>query len=212
LTAGVAVPWDPAKIDDCARAVASAGLTRVALLSVTRDDLADGGSSRLTELVRRLRQLAPATAVELHVGDLRGPLNAWRDALRARPDLVHHWVAAAPRLYVKHFEGADYVRSLEILRVAREEFDKIRTRATLLTGLGESKDELVAALADLKSVRADEVLLTDAPPPLRATPPTAEVLEKVLTVGRRLGFARLERIEHPRSCAPPGDLDIRRSP
>lgn len=193
-TAGEA---DPARL---AARIGSAGLSVVSLLACIRDDWMDGGTARLGALVRAIRGAAPGTTIELHAGDLRAAFHGWRAALGAAPHLVHQWLLAAPRLYKGAFEGTDPVQSLECLRIAKEEFDSIRTRATLVLGFGETKDELVAALADLKSVRTDEVLLAPRSPSKH--PVALEMLEKVLTVGRKLGFARLECVEAPIPCAP----------
>ena len=193
---------DQESVDRWVSRVKRSGQKRIALLAATRDDLVDGGAAYLGALMRAMRAAIPNVAIELHVSDFGGALNAWRDLLRMNPVLVHHAVAAAPRLYAKLFPGADYVRSLEVLRIVKEEFEPVRLRVTICLGLGETKDEIVAALADVKSVRADEVLLAVAEPPLRKAAPSAEVLEKVLTVGRKLVFARLEVLPVLRSCAP----------
>jgi lipoic acid synthetase len=202
IAKGGPAPVDRGAIDRWVSDVKASGRSRIALIAAARDDLVDGGAAYLGVLIRALRASMPTIAIELHVGDFGGALNAWRDLLRSGPSLAHHAIAAAPRLYAKLLPGGDYVRSLEILRIVKEEFEPVRLRATICLGLGETKDEIVAALADLKSVRAEEVLLVVAEPPLRKAPPAPEVLQRVLAVGGKLGFARLEVVPHPRSCAP----------
>lgn len=207
IPAGATESIDAERVDRWVSAAAGSGLERVALLCATREDLADGGVAWMEELLRRLRKAAPRVEVELHVGELGASVGHLRKLLRWGPKLVHHAVAASPRIYHKYFRGVEYVESLEILRMVKEDFDGIVSRATVALGFGETKDELVASLADLKSVRVDEVLLAQADAGSARPAPAKETIDRAMAVGRKLGFRRLECVDAPLSCAPPADIN-----
>lgn len=194
---------DPAEPARVAEAVRASACRFAALIAATRDDLADGGAAHLAHAIRAVRAAAPGVRVELHAGDLGGSVPAQRALLAARPDLLHHALPACPRLAATAAPGGDYVRSLEWIRLAKEEFEAIRVRATLPLGLGETRDEIVASIADLRSVRVDELILAVAPLPYRKAAPHADLIQRVSTVAAKLGFERIEVLQHARSCVAP---------
>jgi len=199
LAAGSPAPLDAGAPARLAEVVKRAGEPRVTLLAVVRDDLADGGAAHLVACVRAIRSAAPGVAIEVHVGDFGGSLRAVRQVLASRPDVYHHPLVTIPRLLPKLQPGSDYVHALECLRIAKEEFEPVRTRSTLCFDLGESRDELVASVADLKSVRVDELVLAPAPADLRRGTCTPETVEKAATVARKLHFPNVEIAAAPRA-------------
>ncbi|MFN0206469.1 MAG: hypothetical protein ACKVS6_09195 [Planctomycetota bacterium] len=173
----------------------------VALLCATRDDLGDSGVSVLIQIARELRAALPSLKIEFHISDLGGSIRALRELLKTSPALVHHAITAPPRLYKTALPGFDYVRSLDVMRIVKEEFDTIQLRSTFCLGLGESRDEIIASLADLKSVRCDEVFLVPADLVLKNPMPAPESLERVRSIMEKLTFSRIEFLQFPRSCA-----------
>lgn len=200
IPAGATTPLDSANIPLFVKSLQANNIRSIALLCAARDDLGDGGSAFVVETIRAIRSLRNRTFIELHICDFGGSRRALRDVLAARPDLLHHSVVTSPRFYTKFAPGFDYVRSLEILRIAKEEHETIRTRSSLAIGLGENRDDLVAALADLRSVRVDEIFLVPAQPQRKPLPPT-DALEKVKIVAGKLGFDTFEILTAPRTCA-----------
>ncbi len=197
---GTPSPIDPREPSQIASRASMQDVRRIALHALERDDLPDGGAATVAATVRTLRTRLPGVSLELHTGDFGGELRRVRDVLRTLPDLFHHALPTSPRLFPKVVPGGDYVQSLETLRVAKEEFERIRLRSTVVVGLGETRDELVASLADLKSVRVDEVLLAHAAPAPGRTAPSADLLARIATVAQKLHFARFEIVAHPRAC------------
>jgi lipoyl synthase len=192
IEAGSPSPLDagaPAKLADALR---RSGEKRVALIAVVRDDLADGGAAHVVACVRAIRATAPGVAIEVQACDFGGSLRAVRQVLASRPDVYHHPLVTIPRLLPKLQPGSDYVHALECLRIAKEEFEPVRTRSILCYGLGESRDELVASVADLRSVRLDELVLAAAPPALRRGIVAPDTVEKAATVARKLRFPSVE--------------------
>lgn len=176
-------------------------LSQISLIAAQRDDLPDGGSEMLAAAVRAIRRASPATRIEITCGDFGREARCLRSVLAARPQQFHVGLGTCPRLYPKVLPGCDYVAMLECLRVAREEFETVRLKATLSFGLGETRDELVACIADLKSVRVEELCLAPAPPELRrGSGPSADWVERVALVARKLAFDRVAVLAEPRPC------------
>ena len=144
-----------------ARAIAASGLSYVVLTQVCRDDLADGGASFLAETVREIHARAPAVRVEILIGDLGGDRNAIATVLEAHPQVLAHNLetvrSLSPRVRDRR---ASYERSLAVLRAAKELGPPgLVTKSSLMLGLGETDDEVRAALVDLRSAGVDLVTL-----------------------------------------------------
>jgi len=150
---------DRSEPERVATAVGKWGLRYVVLTQVCRDDLPDGGASLLRETVERIRESAPATKVELLVGDLGGSDTALRDVLAHPPDVFAHNLetvrSISPRV---RDPRASYDRSLEVLRRARAIGGAhLVTKTSIMLGLGETAPEVEAALADLRMAEVDLV-------------------------------------------------------
>ena len=124
-------------------------LTYVVFTSPTRDDLPDGGAAHFAETVNELRKADPAIKTEPLIPDLKGDLNALSTILASGPDVLGHNVETVPALYGKVRAGADYKRSLGIIKAAHRLRPDILTKSGLMLGLGESEKEIEGALADL---------------------------------------------------------------
>ena len=142
-------PPDPHEPVRVAKAVARLGLKYVVITSVTRDDLPDGGARVFAETIREIQKRVAGAAVEVLIPDFQGDRDALRVVMDARPAVLNHNLETVPRLYPVVRPEAEYHRSLEILRWAREQDSRIPTKSGLMLGLGESDKEVEETLRDL---------------------------------------------------------------
>jgi lipoic acid synthetase len=140
-------PPDPGEPERIAQVVGELGLRYAVVTSVTRDDLPDGGAGQFAEAVRAVRRTVPGCRVEVLVPDFGGSDEALRIVLEAAPDVLNHNVETVPRLYPLVRPGADFRRSLELLRRAAA---GALTKSGLMAGLGESADELRETIASIR--------------------------------------------------------------
>jgi lipoic acid synthetase len=138
-----------------ARAAQVLGLRHVVVTSVTRDDLAGGGAAIFAETIARLRESVPDCSVEVLVPDFGGSRSALEQVMAARPDILNHNVETVPRLYRRVRPSARYYRSLELLQRANEVDGSVLTKSGLMVGLGETWDEILSVLADLRGAGCD---------------------------------------------------------
>lgn len=141
---------DPDEPRQLAEAVLSMGLAHVVITAVDRDDLPDGGASGFVEAIGRLRALERPPTVEVLTPDFRGDMAAVDRIVAAGPEVYNHNVETVPRLYPLVRPQADYRRSLELLRRAGRAAAGPPTKSGLMLGLGETAEELRAALNDLR--------------------------------------------------------------
>ncbi len=144
---GAPAPSDPDEPNRIARAVSALGLRYAVVTSVTRDDLSDGGASVFAETIEAIRRAAPFTEVEVLVPDFQGRASSLETVLRAAPSVFNHNVETVPRLYARVRPGADYRRSLSLLRSASAW--NIPVKSGIMLGLGETDDEILHTLDDL---------------------------------------------------------------
>ena len=138
---------EPARV---AEAVARLHLSHVVITSPTRDDLQDGGASLYATTVSAIRNSSPATRIELLIPDFQGAASSLATVVAARPDIIAHNVETVPRLY--HIRsGADYPRSLELLRLCSGMAPDIKTKSGIMLGMGEIHEEVLQVLKDLHS-------------------------------------------------------------
>ncbi|MCM1511637.1 MAG: lipoyl synthase [Oxalobacter formigenes] len=134
-----------------AQAVARLGLAYVVITSVTRDDLADGGAGHYAACIREIRRQAPAVRIEILTPDFRGKESIALDKLgQALPDVMNHNLETVPRLYRLVRPGADYARSLALLRAFRARYPSVPTKSGLMVGLGETDQEILDVMQDLR--------------------------------------------------------------
>jgi lipoic acid synthetase len=147
---------DPAEPDNLARTVAALGLRYVVITSVDRDDLADGGAGHFAECIRAVRARAPGTRIEVLVPDFRGRLEIALDALDAAPpDVMNHNLETVPRLYRMARPGADYRHSLRLLKEFKSRHPHLPTKSGLMVGLGETDEEILSVMHDLRAHEVD---------------------------------------------------------
>jgi lipoic acid synthetase len=135
-----------------ARSIGLLKLKYVVITSVDRDDLRDGGAQHFADCLKEIRASSPATRLEILVPDFRGRLNEALDALSASlPDVLNHNLETVPRLYKLARPGADYAHSLKLLKDFKARFPLIPTKSGLMLGLGETDEEVLQVMRDLRT-------------------------------------------------------------
>lgn len=148
---------DPEEPEHIVSAVKKLRLRYVVITSVTRDDLPDGGASQFAQIIKALRAYDSNILVEVVVPDFRGSLPAWQIVIDASPDVLNHNVETVPRLYLEVRPGANYQRSLELLR--RAKLNGLLTKSGLMLGLGERENEVIEVMEDLREAGCDSITL-----------------------------------------------------
>ncbi|CEP67831.1 Lipoyl synthase [Moorella glycerini] len=143
---------EPERVAEAARRL---GLKHVVVTSVTRDDLPDGGAGHFAATINALRAALPQAYIEVLTPDFRGDKEALATVARAKPDIFNHNVETVPRLYLTVRPQADYRRSLQVLKKMKELDPAIYTKSGLMVGLGETIDEVLQVMTDLRSVDCD---------------------------------------------------------
>ena len=134
-----------------AQTIAALGLKYVVITSVDRDDLRDGGAQHFVECIRRTRERSPATRIEILTPDFRGRMDRALEILKlAPPDVMNHNLETVPRLYKEARPGSDYAFSLSLLERFKGLFPDIPTKSGLMVGLGETDDEILMVMRDLR--------------------------------------------------------------
>lgn len=187
-------PLDPGEPRRVAAAVARLGLRHAVVTMVTRDDCADGAAGHVAATIGAIRDAAPGVAVEVLVSDFGGDTAAVDVVTDAAPDVFNHNLETVPRLYGPVRPGAVYARSLSVLRRVKERAPKMPTKSGLMLGLGETHDEVLAVMRDLREVGCDLLTLGQYLRPSAAHLPVAEFVEPaefaaLAREGRRLGFS-----------------------
>ncbi len=145
---------DPLDADEprhLAQTIAALQLRYVVITSVDRDDLRDGGAGHFVDCIRAVRTLSPGTRIEVLVPDFRGRLDRALDVLeQAPPDVMNHNLETVPRLYRQARPGADYAHSLALLQRFRARVPGVPTKSGLMVGLGETDDEILQVMRDLR--------------------------------------------------------------
>jgi lipoic acid synthetase len=143
-----------------AETIAALGLKYVVITSVDRDDLKDGGASHFVECIRAVRRLSPATTVEVLVPDFRGRLDRALEVLDAAPpDVMNHNLETVPRLYKQARPGGNYQHSLRLLQAFKRQHPAVPTKSGLMMGLGETDDEIVQVMRDMRTHAVDMITI-----------------------------------------------------
>ena len=145
-------PFEPKKI---ALAVKRLNLRHVVITSVDRDDLKDGGSNHFYETIKTTREANPQTTIEVLTPDFLRKGDAYKRVLDAMPDVFNHNIETVPSLYLKVRPGSRYFSSLELLKNAKLINQEIFTKSGIMVGMGETKDEILQVMDDLRSANVD---------------------------------------------------------
>ena len=153
-------PPDAGEPLNLAQTIAALKLRYVVITSVDRDDLRDGGAAHFAACIRAVRELSPATRIEVLVPDFRGRLDIALDILAgAPPDVLNHNLETVPRQYKQARPGADYANSLALLQQFKARLPHIPTKSGLMLGLGETDEEILQVLRDLRTHGVDMLTL-----------------------------------------------------
>jgi lipoic acid synthetase len=189
-------PVDEAEPEHLLQAVEKLGLSYVVITSVTRDDLPDGGASQFARTVTLLRENVADIMIEVLVPDFLGSEEAIRTVVESGPQVINHNVETVPRLYAEVRPGADYARSLELLYTVKKLAPAIVTKSGLMLGLGESREEVVEVMSDLREANCDLLTIgqylqpsAQHHPVVRFIPP--EEFAEYENTGREMGFAEV---------------------
>ena len=145
-------PFEPKKI---ALAVKRLNLRHVVITSVDRDDLKDGGSNHFYETIKSTRETNPETTIEVLTPDFLRKGEAYKRVLDAVPDVFNHNIETVPSLYLKVRPGSRYFSSLELLKNAKQINQETFTKSGIMVGMGETKDEILQVMDDLRSANVD---------------------------------------------------------
>ena len=150
----------PGKLDQLesvkiAEAVKKLNLKHVVITSVDRDDLEDGGSEHFFEVITQTRKQNPETTIEVLTPDFLRKGDAYKRVLDANPDVFNHNIETVPSLYLKVRPGSRYFSSLELLKNAKNVNKNVFTKSGIMLGLGESRDEILQVMDDLKAAEVD---------------------------------------------------------
>lgn len=191
---------EPKRVALAAKAL---GLKHVVITSVTRDDLEDGGSSLFVETAKEIKSCLKNSTIEFLIPDFKGNELAIADIAKTEIDIIGHNLETVPRLYAFRPE-ADYLRSLSVLSLIKQNNDKVFTKSALLLGLGEKKEEVEKTLHDLISVKCDFLALGQYLRPSEKHARVAEYLtpdrfQEYKTLAIKMGFKHVESSPYTRS-------------
>ena len=146
---------DPFEPENVAHAVATLGLEHVVVTSVDRDDLEDGGAGHFARVIQCIREAAPGTTVEVLTPDFLRKDGAGEVVVDAKPDVFNHNLETVPRLYPSVRPGARYFNSLQLLAKVKERDPSMFTKSGIMVGLGETREEVMQVMDDLRAADVD---------------------------------------------------------
>lgn len=190
---GIPALPDETESERVAQAVKKMGLRYVVITSVTRDDLPDGGSALFAETIGAIRKQDQKIKVEVLVPDFKSDHSSLGKVLKASPDVLNHNIETISRLYLKVRPQADYERSLDLLQEARTSYPHLLTKSGFMLGLGETHEEVLELMEDLRGVGCDFLTIgqylkprSDRLPVERYIP--LEEFEEYQRMGTKMGF------------------------
>ena len=186
-------PLDEAEPERVAHAVKKMGLQYVVITSVTRDDLPDGGAHDFAKTIQAIRSLDRKIKIEVLIPDFQGKPSSLIVVLKEGPDVLNHNIETVPRLYAEVRPQADYKRSLDLLEKSKDLYPHILTKSGFMLGLGETEEEVIDLLQELRKAECDFLTIgqylqprPDRLPVVRYIPPGD--FEKYKMIGLEIGF------------------------
>ena len=181
---------EPARVAD---AVAKLGLRHVVITSVDRDDLDDGGAQHFADTICAIRATSPKTSIEILTPDFLRKPGALEIVVEARPDVFNHNLETTPRLYLPIRPGARYFHSLRLLQRVKEQDPTIFTKSGIMVGLGETREEVMQVMDDMRSADIDFITIGQYLQPTRKHAPidrfvTPEEFDSYANTARAKGF------------------------
>jgi lipoic acid synthetase len=190
-------PLDPNEPMNLANTIAQMNLRYVVITSVDRDDLRDGGASHFNDCLKAIREKNPHIKIETLVPDYRGRMDiALAATSKELPDIFNHNIETVPRLYKQARPGSDYAHSLLLLKEFKARFNHIPTKSGLMLGLGETDDEIIATMKDLRTHDVDMLTLGQYLQPSKFHMPVAryitpEQFQNFAKIADELGFTKV---------------------
>jgi lipoic acid synthetase len=197
VTHGTPGPLNDDEPSDIAESVKTLGLKYVVVTSVTRDDLTDGGASVFYKTVRAIRRVNPECHIEVLIPDFKGNEAAIQKVIDAAPDVINHNIEVVEDLFPLIRPQGNYLRSIELLKTLKMKGKDIRVKSGLMVGLGESTEQILATLHDLRAAGVDFLTLGQYLQPthnhaiVKKYYPPEEFLQ-LRTIALQLGFAHVE--------------------
>lgn len=182
---------------ELAEAITDMGLKYVVITSVDRDDLRDGGAQHFADCIRETRERSDTIQIETLVPDFRGRMDIALEILtQTPPDVFNHNMETVPRLYKQVRPGADYAWSLELLKRFKEARPEIRTKSGLMVGCGETNEEIIEVMHDMRAHKIDMITIGQYLQPSRDHLPvdrfvTPEEFKEFETIAKGLGFTHV---------------------
>lgn len=194
VTKGIPTQVDPKEPEKIAKAVAAMETKHVVITSVTRDDLPDGGAGHFAKVIRAIKALNKDVIVEVLIPDFQGSLEALKTVVEAKPEIINHNLETVPDLYYRVRPEAEYGQSLELLRRVKEMDPSIYTKSGIMLGLGETKEQVLSLLKDLKETGCDFVTIGQYLRPSEKHHPVIEyvhpdVFDELGEIAREMGFS-----------------------
>jgi lipoic acid synthetase len=182
---------------DIAESVRTLGLKYVVVTSVTRDDLPDGGAGVFVQTIQEIRQVNPIVHIEVLIPDFKADRDALRNIVSVAPDVINHNIEVVERLFPEIRPQGDYQRSLSVLRMIKTIDTQMKTKSGLMIGLGETKEQILSTLQDLRMAQVDFLTIGQY---LQPTKKHAEItkyytpdeFQELKTIAQRLGFTHVE--------------------
>ena len=182
---------DPHEPDNLANAIGELGLKHVVITSVDRDDLDDGGANHFASCITKIRNKAPGTTIEVLTPDFRNKGDSWQIVADAAPDVYNHNIETVPSLYSRIRPGARYFGSLELLSNVKKRNHKIFTKSGIMVGLGETKEEVLQVMDDLRAANVDFMTIGQY---LQPTPNHAQI-DRYVTPEEFAYYERVARVK-----------------
>lgn len=194
VTEGKPLPLDTDEPRQVAQVSRELGLKHVVITSVTRDDLPDGGASHFAATIKAVRELLPGSLIEVLTPDFGGVIDSINTVIEAKPDIFNHNIETVPQLYSQVRPQADYLRSLELLAIVKG--PGIRSKTGLMLGLGETKEQVLQVMIDLREVDCDLLTIGQYLQPRKINLPVQrfvlpEEFKYYQNVGQEMGFCQV---------------------
>lgn len=154
VTNGKLLPLDPEEPANVAKASKKLGLKHIVVTSVTRDDLDDGGANHFAETIRAIKNALPESTVEVLIPDMKGIKDNLDIVIKAKPDVINHNIETVPSHYYIR-PGADFYRSISVLKYVKEKSPETITKTGIMLGLGETEEEVINVIDKLVEIDCD---------------------------------------------------------
>lgn len=202
VTGGKPEKLDPEEIKDITRSVKELGLKHVVITSVTRDDLPDGGAAHWAATIRSIHEEAPGVTMEVLIPDMQGKTELLDMIISEKPDVISHNLETVRRLTPEVRRTATYDRSLEVLRYLRNK--GVMTKSGIMLGLGETREEIIQTMDDLRSVDCQVMTIGQYLQPTKKHYPVQDyihpdIFEEYRKIGVEKGFCHIESAPMVRS-------------